>query len=80
MIDIINNIKETNISAISYPFEKDCIESVSIWMQRSLFDRDDLRFSCDIKFKNGNTEGKHSIKGTSFEDCFLQLKAFVENL
>jgi len=80
MKDISTEIKDTNISVISYPFERDCIEKINIWMYRNLFDRDIINFSCDVSFKNGNTEGKHTFKGTSFEDCFMQLKSFVENL
>lgn len=80
MSEIKNKIEEANISQIAFPFKTDFIDSININMGRGLFNRQEISFTCHVYFKNGDTSGSHKIKGASFEDCFIQLKAFVQSL
>lgn len=80
MSEIVNKIEQADISQIAFPFKTDFIDSINIKMERGIFNPQEITFTCYVYFKNGNTSGSHRIKGTSFEDCFIQLKAFVQNL
>ena len=77
----LNQIFRTNakVSTVSDPFQKDCIESISLRCTKKWFERG-FDYDAYIKFKNGNTSGEHHIEGTSLADIFMKAKEFCEHL
>jgi hypothetical protein len=67
-------------SSLSDPFKKNCIESVSLYSQRSLWDYDDIKFAGSIHFKSGMTKGTQSFEAKDFTSLVKQMQQFVANL
>lgn len=68
------------ITPLQDPFKKKNIDGVSIVMSRSLLNGAPY-FWARIKFKNGDTEGEHTIRDcANLADAFEKAQAFVNSL
>ncbi len=80
MIKLLDEIPIDKLpSIIQDPFGKNKIISIQINAYKSFFDGT-FNFYSLIEFKNGNTEGKQKIVGTSMDDVYLKTANFVKSL
>lgn len=63
------------------PFNKDSIESISVYMRKPIFSRDKgYEFDGHVYFKSGNTKGEQKFTGSDFKDLFAQMELFIQSL
>lgn len=73
-------IKEENALGINSPFNKECIDGISLRMSRNIFKNNRPEYNAYIYFKNGVTSGEHKLSGESLSDIFLKAEKFVQSL
>jgi hypothetical protein len=66
-------------SAINYPFDATCIESISLRCDRSIIDRGFI-FNGYVEFKNGKTEGKQKFTASNLGELYIKIAEFCESL
>lgn len=71
--------KEHRVSTVNDPFQKDCIEGITLRCSKKWFS-EGFDYDAYIQFENGNTSGEHHIEGTSLADIFFKAKEFCEGL
>lgn len=64
---------------IQNPFAKSKIICISMYAMKSNFS-DKFNYTGSVEFKNGGTEGKQKIEGTSMDDLYIKVAAFVKTL
>lgn len=80
-MDEINKSGENQLpSVLQNPFFKDKITCINVYYQPKLFNQNEWEASGSIKFQNGATSGKQDFKAKTFDDCVMQMKAFIEQL
>lgn len=79
-IDISDKMgNEKMPSIVKDPFNKKSVKNIYVFYQKDLFS-DNWAASGSVEFRNGNTDGKQSFKGESFDDVVLQIKRFLEEI
>jgi hypothetical protein len=62
------------------PFLKNKFKGMNIYVQERLFNAGEFTIQGDIKFKNGNTEGRQQFESSSIDGLLFEMKAFIDNL
>lgn len=67
---------ENKISELKNPFNKDCIQLVTIWICKTWTPQ----FQSKIKFINGNTTGEQNLEAQDFKSIIKKTEDFIESL
>lgn len=77
ILNLITTDKKT-LSALNNPFQKDCVEKISIEIySKKTYGRS---VECSIRFVNGSTTGYHKIEADNLESAIYQIKNLIESL
>ena len=74
-----DNNCENKLDLFKDPFGKSNVKTISFWIYKSDFDGE-VSMSCDIMFKNGNTEGKQIIEAEDFATLVSAAETFINSL
>ena len=67
-------------SVVKDPFNSNCIETISMRCERSLFDKNKLIFRGYVEFKNNNTEGKQRFEASNLGELYMKIAEFCKSL
>jgi len=71
--------KEHVIAAYNNPFQKDCVDSITIDIRKRAF-LYGKKFSATIRMKNNKTSANHDIGADSFPELLQKIDEFINSL
>lgn len=77
--DLTNTVLECDLSIISNPFDKACVEQVIMVAKKRLFG-DGTMIYATISFRNGNTTGEQQIDADNLNDLLIKVQSFIKSL
>ena len=78
ILNMFSNKK--SLSILKDPFNKSCIESVSLRMYKGSFAPYKVRISGEVCFQNGATCGEQKFTADSLEILLIKVKDFIDSL
>lgn len=72
--------KSKSLSIVKDPFNKDSLERVWIDISKDLFNKQIVRHTATVEFKNADTEGKQKFKADNLQDLLEQIDNFIKTL
>lgn len=70
---------QSAMSILKDPFSNSCVTKVMTYAFKNIFN-DEWKYTGDIEFKNGQTQGKQKFTGRDMADVIHQMEAFLATL